>query len=199
VLRFGARETIATAIARYTATVLLRGGGLHVGEQDDVDGGGGGGSGGGSGGGGGQANGDTVHMAGSNITIDSSGMSSAPSLLREGSATAPHPSLFAVAAIDPSSDLDFEMTELVFPQHTQHHGTTFGGVIMSWAVTCAVICAERYARSVVEVRHLDEVIFREPSTTGDRIRLRARVNWSEGSEMEVRECACARDAFGSRV
>jgi len=42
------------------------------------------------------------------------------------------------------SDLDFEMMEIVFPQHTQHHGTTFGGVIMSWAVTCGLVCAEKY-------------------------------------------------------
>lgn len=42
------------------------------------------------------------------------------------------------------AELDFETMEIVFPQHTQHHGTTFGGVIMSWAVTCAVSCGEQY-------------------------------------------------------
>lgn len=45
------------------------------------------------------------------------------------------------------SVLDFETLEIVFPQHTQHHGTTFGGVIMSWAVSCAMNCGERYEQS----------------------------------------------------
>ena len=47
-----------------------------------------------------------------------------------------------------------EMTELVLPQHANHHGNTFGGQIMAWMAKAATIVARRQAQlSVALLQH----------------------------------------------
>ena len=65
-----------------------------------------------------------------------------------------------------------EMTELVLPQHANHHGNTFGGQLMAWMAEAATIAASRQARSHlshpahVTINIFDAMKFIAPSKVG---------------------------------
>ncbi|KAM5300217.1 acetyl-coenzyme A thioesterase [Ctenodactylus gundi] len=66
--------------------------------------------------------------------------------------------------------------ELVLPPHANHHGNTFGGQIMAWMETVATISASRLCGVHAFLKSVDMFKFRGPSTVGDRLVLRAIVN-----------------------
>jgi len=83
------------------------------------------------------------------------------------------------------SESRVEMTELVLPSHTNHLGTAFGGVIMSWIDICAAIVAQRHARRVVVTASIDALHFVAPIRQGHIVRLRGQVNHAWHTSMEV--------------
>ncbi len=78
-----------------------------------------------------------------------------------------------------------EMTELVLPPHTNALGTAFGGQIMAWIDICAGIAAARHARRVAVTASMDDLHFRAPIHLGEVAILKAQVNRSWHTSMEV--------------
>lgn len=80
---------------------------------------------------------------------------------------------------------DVVMTELVLPGHTNSLGTVFGGVIMSWIDIAGAIAAQRHARKTVVTASIDDLSFIAAVKTGWIVQLRARVNFTSKTSMEV--------------
>jgi acyl-CoA hydrolase len=78
-----------------------------------------------------------------------------------------------------------EMTEIVLPSHTNPLGTAFGGQVMAWIDICAGIAAQRHARQVVVTASMDDLHFRAPIHKGEFVVLKAQVNRSFHTSMEV--------------
>ncbi len=77
------------------------------------------------------------------------------------------------------------MTELVLPSHTNAIGTIFGGTIMSWVDIAAAICAQRHSQKQVVTAQIDGLQFVAPVYTGWVVNLKASVNFTGKTSMEV--------------
>jgi acyl-CoA hydrolase len=77
------------------------------------------------------------------------------------------------------------MTELVLPQHINALGSVFGGQVMAWIDIAAAISAQRHARSAVVTASVDALQFVAPVLKGWVINLRASVNYTSRTSMEV--------------
>ncbi len=78
-----------------------------------------------------------------------------------------------------------EMTEIVFPQHTNALGSVFGGVIMSWVDVAAAIAAQRHAGKIVVTASIDALHFLAPIRLGWIVNIKAAVNSVSRSSCEV--------------
>ncbi|MBS4179241.1 acyl-CoA thioesterase [Lederbergia citrea] len=76
-------------------------------------------------------------------------------------------------------------TSHVLPPDTNHHGTLFGGKLMSYIDDVASIAAVKFARNMVVTASTDSVDFIKPIRTGDAVTLKAMVTWTGRSSMEV--------------
>jgi acyl-CoA hydrolase len=85
----------------------------------------------------------------------------------------------------PARDSTVTMTELVLPGHTNALGTIFGGQVMSWIDIAAAIAAGRHARKVVVTASIDALHFVAPIKVGHVVHIRAMVNYSSTTSMEV--------------
>ena len=54
------------------------------------------------------------------------------------------------------------LIEIVFPDHTNHLGTLFGGQALAWMDKAAFVVATRYARRSVVTARSEQVDFRQP-------------------------------------
>jgi acyl-CoA hydrolase len=105
-------------------------------------------------------------------------------------------------------------TEIVLPQHANHHGNTFGGQIMAWMSIAARVVASRHATAsasatnatnptnatnatssavthptvFVVAQSIDDIFFVAPSNVGDRVCIQTRVTRTFAHTMEV-QCA----------
>ena len=61
---------------------------------------------------------------------------------------------------------------MVFPDHTNHLGTLFGGQALAWMDKAAFIAASRYARRTVVTARSEQVDFRLPVRQGQLVRPR---------------------------
>ena len=87
-------------------------------------------------------------------------------------------------ALSPS--LSFvQMTELILPNHMNALGTVFGGVIMSWIDIAGSISASRHCSKSVVTASIDDVHFLAPVHKGDVVCLKAQVNYTHKTSMEV--------------
>ena len=77
------------------------------------------------------------------------------------------------------------MTELVLPSHTNSLGTIFGGTVMSWVDIAAAICAQRHSQKQVVTAHIDDLQFVAPVYKGWIVNLKASVNYTGRTSMEV--------------
>jgi acyl-CoA hydrolase len=71
------------------------------------------------------------------------------------------------------------------PNHANPHGTAFGGVILSWIDMAASMAAQRHSRRTCLTAAIDSVSFRHPIYIGDHVVLRAMVNYTGRTSMEV--------------
>ena len=85
--------------------------------------------------------------------------------------------------VDPDSAVT--MTEIVLPSDTNALGTIFGGKVMSWIDIAGAIAASRHARRVVVTASIDALHFLAPIKLGHFVHIRARVNYSSRTSMEV--------------
>jgi acyl-CoA hydrolase len=86
--------------------------------------------------------------------------------------------------VSPSRSL-VQMTELILPNHMNALGTAFGGVIMSWIDIAASISASRYCSKNVVTASIDDLHFLAPVHKGDVVCLKAQVNYTHKTSMEV--------------
>lgn len=77
------------------------------------------------------------------------------------------------------------MTELVLPTHTNALDTVFGGTVMSWIDICAAIAAQRHAGRDVVTASMDRLSFVAPIRRGWVVNLKASVNFTSRTSMEV--------------
>jgi acyl-CoA hydrolase len=85
----------------------------------------------------------------------------------------------------PVADTTCEMTQIVLPGFTNAHGNAFGGQIAAWCDICAAVSAQRFARGPVVTASMDELHFLEPVKQGMVVVLRAMVNRSWRTSIEV--------------
>lgn len=77
------------------------------------------------------------------------------------------------------------MTEMVLPTHTNSLDSIFGGVIMSWIDIAAAICAQRHCQTPVVTASIDDLHFIKPVYKGWIVNLKACVNYTSNTSVEV--------------
>lgn len=77
------------------------------------------------------------------------------------------------------------MTEMVLPTHTNSLDSVFGGVIMSWIDIAAAIAAQRHCQMPVVTASIDDLHFVAPVFKGWIVNLKAAVNYTGRTSMEV--------------
>ncbi len=77
------------------------------------------------------------------------------------------------------------LLEMVFPDHTNHLGTLFGGQALAWMDKAAFIAASRYARRTVVTARSEQVDFKLPIRQGQLVETVARVISTGNSSMQV--------------
>ena len=92
------------------------------------------------------------------------------------------------------------MLEIVFPDHTNHLGTLFGGQALAWMDKAAFIAASRYARRTVVTARSEQVDFQLPIRQGQLVETIARVVEVGRTSMQVEVDVVAEDLLsGARV
>ncbi|VXC18243.1 Acyl-CoA thioesterase [Luteimonas sp. 9C] len=77
------------------------------------------------------------------------------------------------------------MLEIVFPDHTNHLGTLFGGTALAWMDKAAFIAASRYSRRTVVTARSEQVDFKLPIRQGQLVETIARVVEVGRTSMQV--------------
>jgi acyl-CoA hydrolase len=77
------------------------------------------------------------------------------------------------------------MTQLVLPSHTNSLDTVFGGTVMSWIDIAAAIAAQRHSGKDVVTASIDQLNFIAPIKRGWVVNLKASVNFTSKTSMEV--------------
>lgn len=77
------------------------------------------------------------------------------------------------------------MTQLVLPIHINALGSIFGGTIMSWIDIAAAIAAQRHSNKEVVTASIDSLSFVAPVYKGWVVNLKASVNFTSRTSMEV--------------
>lgn len=85
----------------------------------------------------------------------------------------------------PVSESAAEFTHLVLPHDTNALGTIFGGRIMEWVDIAAAIVAQRHCRKVAVTASMDALNFLSPIKLGDIVILKASINYTHRTSMEV--------------
>ena len=81
--------------------------------------------------------------------------------------------------------MEARMVEIVFPDHTNHLGTLFGGQALAWMDKAAFIVASRYSRRTVVTARSEQIDFHVPVPQGALVELVARIVSTGRSSMEV--------------
>ncbi|MDO7842502.1 acyl-CoA thioesterase [Sphingomonas immobilis] len=85
----------------------------------------------------------------------------------------------------PAEDGALRMVDIVFPQHTDHFGTLYGGDALKLMGKAAFIAATRHARAVMVMAASDRVDFTSPIREGEMVELAARVVHTGRSSVQV--------------
>lgn len=76
-------------------------------------------------------------------------------------------------------------TQLVLPTDTNTFGTAFGGQIMRWMDIAASVAASRHCGQPSVTASVDDLAFERPIRMGDIVVLKACVNFTGTTSMEV--------------
>ena len=85
----------------------------------------------------------------------------------------------------PVRESQHETSELMMPSDANVLGHVFGGVVLSMMDKAAAVAAFRHARAACVTVSIDRVDFREPIHIGDLIIMKASVNFTGRTSMEV--------------
>lgn len=96
----------------------------------------------------------------------------------------PEPKPVSFSAID-------NQTALVFPNDLNSYGTLFGGRVLELADWLCAVVAKRHTGKVCVTLCLDSVRFLAPAKMGDILILKAAINktWTTSMEVGIRVCA----------
>lgn len=83
------------------------------------------------------------------------------------------------------SETQIEMREMVMPNHTNSHGTVFGGTVMSWIDIAAAMVAARHCGRPVVTAHIDDIDFIAPIKMGYHVLIQASMNYVGKTSMIV--------------
>lgn len=86
---------------------------------------------------------------------------------------------------DAAMQLEARLQDIVFPDHTNHLGTLFGGQALAWMDKAAFIAAARYSRCTVVTARSEQVDFRAPIRQGQLVETIARVVGVGRTSMQV--------------
>lgn len=78
-----------------------------------------------------------------------------------------------------------EMTWIVMPGDCNALDTVFGGRVCAWIDICAAVSARRFVGGQVVTAAMDQLVFNAPIRRGNIAVLKATVNWSGRTSMEV--------------
>lgn len=82
-------------------------------------------------------------------------------------------------------DSSIETRYIVMPEHANHYGTIFGGIIMSWIDIAAAMVAERHCGHDAVTVSVDKIDFLAPINIGDHVVLKASINYVGTTSMEI--------------
>lgn len=82
-------------------------------------------------------------------------------------------------------DSQVEMIELVLPNDTNMLGNLLGGRLMHWIDIAAALAASRHCNNIAVTAAVDNLQFHNPIKLGDIVRLKASVNRTFKTSMEV--------------
>ncbi len=85
----------------------------------------------------------------------------------------------------PVSNSSAEFTHLVLPPDINALGTIFGGRIMEWIDIAAAVVASRHCRQIAVTASIDGLHFISPVRLGDIVILKAAVNYTHKTSMEI--------------
>ncbi|QQM31755.1 acyl-CoA thioesterase [Martelella lutilitoris] len=85
-------------------------------------------------------------------------------------------------AHDPSQ---LEMVVLMTPDMANFSGKVHGGALLSLLDRVAYSCAARFSQDYAVTLSVDQVTFREPINVGELVTLRASVNYTGRTSMEI--------------
>ncbi len=91
------------------------------------------------------------------------------------------------------SESDVEATHIVQPPDTNVHSTAFGGRITQWMDIAAGVAANRHCRRPCVTVAIDQLHFAKPIQLGDIVIIKARVNNTGRTSMEVGVKVCKED------
>lgn len=77
-------------------------------------------------------------------------------------------------------------TELVFPTHTNHYGTIFGGRVLELMDMTGALAAMQFANEDAVTASIEAVDFKKPIKTGDIVELKAKVIYTARTSMVVK-------------
>ncbi|KAJ3091675.1 Acyl-coenzyme A thioesterase 11 [Quaeritorhiza haematococci] len=98
------------------------------------------------------------------------------------------------------TDTFTEVIEIVFPEHANSLGITFGGQIMMWMESAAAMAASRFCRSrYITTAGMDSLSFRLPTHVGDMVMIRAIVTSAFTHSVEVYISVCIESKDGLTV
>jgi len=85
----------------------------------------------------------------------------------------------------PVSDSQVVMNEMVLPNDANVLGNVLGGKVMHLMDMCAAMAATRHCRRVVVTVSVDQLSFHHPVKVGELMILKALVNYTDHTSMEV--------------
>ena len=85
----------------------------------------------------------------------------------------------------PTSASRTTLSHIMSGNDTNLLGTVHGGVIMKLVDDAAGAVAGRHSEGPAVTASMDEMVFQEPVRVGDLVHVRAQVNWTGRSSMEV--------------
>lgn len=85
----------------------------------------------------------------------------------------------------PAASSSSTFTHLVLPPDTNALGTLYGGAMMSWIDMAAAIVAQRHCRRIAVTASMDSLHFVSPVKLGDVVVIRASVNFTHNTSMEI--------------
>ncbi len=78
-----------------------------------------------------------------------------------------------------------EVTHIVQPPDINSVGTIFGGKVMAWIDLAAAACSNRHTRRVCVTASMDALHFLAPMRLGDLANLKAQVNYTHNTSLEI--------------